>query len=566
MNLYPEAIESGDGASRVALYPTPGTVTLVTLPEGPVRGQIGTSGRAFAVGGSAFCEVFADGTIHNYGTIANNSSPVSMAAGTTQILIASAGFVYVFDLNTNILTPIDQAVLTNVNQVGYCDGFFLALLNNSKTFQASALLDATTWPPLSVTTENIFIDNVLALLVDHREVWLFGLNRSVVYYDSGAAPFPFDVVPGGMIEQGIGAQNSPVRLDNSVFWLGGDERGNMIAWRANGYTPQRVSNHAVEFAWQGYKVVSDAVGYSYQDQGHSFWVLYFPTADKTWVYDVATGMWHERGFWDSINGRFAAHHSQNHLFSFNKHLVGDPKSGKIYQMSISLVDDDGQAIRRVRRAPHISKEQKWSFISQLQVYVESGLGPIPPLPSPPTTAQGISQYQVLQDSNLVDWDVYVDDNGILNSSNVGVLGAPTALFLNDQMLGSTSWQIGITIGGLLTATLVAYDGSYPTSLTLASVPSSFPFSLTVVNGLLTTSPGGVTPALPNVRGPIINLRWSVDGGHTWSNEYPADIGQAGQYRKRAMWRRLGRSRDRVFEISYADPAPLRIIDAYIEAS
>ncbi len=456
MNWYPEKMEDPGGKVPSALYPTPGTAPWMALSDTPVRGQIFTDARSFAVGGSIFAET-TNGNKTDYAPVLpNDGLPVSMAAGPSQILIASAGAAYVFDLNALTLTPIPAATLTNVAFVGYADGFFIALIKNSHTIQSSAPLDATTWPPLSTGTVSVFVDNVLSILVDHREIWLFGITKSVVYYNSGAAPFPFDVVPGGTIEQGIIAANSPVRLDNSVFWLGGDERGSGVAWRAQGYTPTRVSNHAVEFAWQGYARIDDVVGYSYQDQGHSFWVLYFPTANKTWVYDVATGMWHERGYWNLASGTFTAHKSWNHIFAFGKHLVGDPTSNIISQMSINIfVDGDSQnPIRRVRRAPHVSTEQEWIFHHQFQVDLETGLGPQPPL----------------------------------------------------------------------------------------------------------------TDGAGNARDPQINLRWSDDGGHVWSDLYSVGAGQAGNFITRAIWRRLGRSRDRVYEISVRDPIPWRIIDAYLTAT
>ena len=555
MNLYVESMEGNQAENPIVLYPTPGTRVFTTLADLPVRGQVFTATRAFAVGGSVFHEIFADGTNHNYGVIANDDHPVSMAAGTSQILIASAGACYVFDLNANSFTPIPPATLANVAGVGYCDGFFLAFFLDSNSFQASSPLDATSWPSLSVTTENVFIDNVLAMLVDHREVCLFGTTKTVIYYDSGNSPFPFDVVPGGFIEQGIGAPHSVVRLDNSILWLGGDERGNVVAWRAQGYTPSRVSNHAVEFAWQGYSVNSDAIGYSYQDQGHAFWVLYFPTANKTWVYDVATNMWHERGYWNAINGIYTAHRSQNHQFVFGKHLVGDWASGKIYDMSIAYLDDSENPIRRVRRAVHVAKSQEWVFHHQLQIYVQSGVGPIPAL----TTTSESPQSIYLADALNNIWTITVNDAGNLITT-AGGSGPAQTLILNDNAANAT-WQIGVTIGGLLTTTSIAYNAVYPQVFPMATSPSQFQTSIQVGSGSLETDmPIAVT------RGPLLNLRWSNDGGHQWSNEYSVDIGQTGEYEKRAIWRRLGRARNRVYELNYSDPAPLRIIDDNLEAS
>jgi hypothetical protein len=451
MNWYPESIETGTGKSRIAMYPTPGLSLFTALTGASVRGIFTINSRTFAVAGTTLYEVIGDGTNVSRGTVANDSLPVSMAASTIELLIASGGTVYVLTLATNVLTTIASGTLTNVSTVVYIDGFFLALIKDSQTFRISTALDGTSWPGGQVIQVSVFPDNVVSMIADHRELWLFGLTKSVVYFDSGSAQI-FDVIPGGLIETGSAAVFAPIRLDNTIFWLGGDERGTAMVWRAEGYTPRRVSNHAIEFAMQGYTTISDAVGYSYQDQGHSFYVLYFPTADKTWVFDVATNMWGERGFLNL--GSFEAHLARCHTYNFGRHLVGARNSGNIYDMSIDYFDDAGSPLRRVRRAPHIGAENKWAFHHQLEVDVEVGLGPTPPL----------------------------------------------------------------------------LDGA------------------------------------GNPRDPQLMLRWSDDQAKTWSNTHTVGFGQAGAYRTRAIWRRLGRSRDRIYELSVSDAVPARITDAYLEVS
>lgn len=454
MNWYVENDESGAGKSSQVLYPTPGLSEFVNLGGTQVRGGITFNGRTFFIADATLWEIFANGNKINRGTVAQDLSLVSMAAGPNQILIASAGIAYVFDLTTNVLTAVNPATLANVAAVGFLDGFFVALIKNSNKVQTSDLLDATSWPGLNTALISVFPDNVVAMAILHREVVFFGLKASTVYDDVGASPgFQLAVNQGaGVIEQGAVALNSTVNLDNTVFWLGQDSRGSDIAWRANGYTPQRISTHATEYAWSKYAMTSDAIAYGYQDQGHSFYVINFPTGNATWVYDVATQLWHQRGTWNGVS--FTRHLSQIHVYSFGKHLVGDFQSGRVYDMSINYLDDAGTAIRRVRRAPHIGIEHEWMFHYQMEVLLESGLGPTPPL---------------------------LDGNG-------------------------------------------------------------------------------------NPRDPIVSLRWSDDGGHTWSNSYDTGAGQAGQYAKRVIWRRLGRTRDRVYELSTSDPFPCRIIDAYLKAT
>lgn len=464
MNWYPESIESGVGKSATVLYPTPGSTLFATLAQ-PVRGALSINGRAFFVAGNSLWEVSAGGGKTNRGAVGNDFQPATLASNGSdgnQVVVCSAGQLYCLNLTTNAFTGPIQGLQGNSSMVVFCDGYFVALLANSNKFQVSALEDGTTWNPLGVQQVQVFPENIGAIISAFRQLWVYGLNgHTQVYYNSGANPFtPFDVIQGAYMEEGINAPNSACVLDNTPFWVGGYQTGAGMAWRANGYSPLRISNHAVEYEWSTYPSKgSDAVGYAYRDQGHTFWVLRFPSANNnfgaTWVYDTATQMWHERGSWSGLAPQgYQAHLSTCYCFAFGQHLVGDWSTGNVYSMSINTYTDNNQPIRRFRRAPHISTEQTRIFHSFLQLDVEVGDGPEPPLE----------------------------------------------------------------------------DGA------------------------------------GNPRGPQVALRWSDDGARTWSNEYWASAGQAGEYKKRVYWNRLGRSRDRVYEISVSDPIPWRITDAYLKAT
>lgn len=359
----------------MALYPTPGLSLFTDTGESAVLGEFYFNGRAFAAGNTLW-EVFADKSKTGRGNLGTVTDPVTFAANqANQILVCAGGNLYVFDLSTNILTLVDMTQLVGpVSMVGFADGYFVALIKDSNKFQLSGLLDGTTWSGLDVNEISVFSENIVSMAVVLREVVFQGAKQSAVYQNTGASSTPFLPAPGGFCEQGSGAAFGTIVMDNSYFWLGEDTRGGRMAWRANGYTPARVSDHGCENAWRQYSTISDAVSWSYQENGHTFWVIYFPTADATWVYDAATQMWHERA---SLDG--SAHKARCHMFAFGKHLVGDRASGKIYEMSSDILDDAGTAIRRVRRAPHLSREMKQVRHYKLQLDVESGLGPQPPL-------------------------------------------------------------------------------------------------------------------------------------------------------------------------------------------
>ncbi len=66
--------------------------------------------------------------------------------------------------------------------------------------------------------------------------------------------------------------------------------------------------------------------------------------------------------------------------------------------------------------------------------------------------------------------------------------------------------------------------------------------------------------------PTCILRWSNDGGFTWGNDHILNIGKQGQYTRRAMKRRLGEARDRVFEIEVTDPVYRVVVSANLNMS
>jgi hypothetical protein len=77
---------------------------------------------------------------------------------------------------------------------------------------------------------------------------------------------------------------------------------------------------------------------------------------------------------------------------------------------------------------------------------------------------------------------------------------------------------------------------------------------------------GVGLNLGQGQDPQAMLRWSNDGGSTFSNEHWVTIGKIGNYLNRAIWRRLGWSRDRIFEVVITDPIKAVIVSANLKSS
>lgn len=449
VNMFPE-MTPDNGQTAAFLNRAPGLELLQSVGTGPIRALWAhqTNGSDFYVvsGGEVYKLNSMTGAPTLLGTV-SGTGPVSIADNGTQIFFACNPDSYIYNEVTNVFAQITDPDFPGAVTVGYLDGYFVFNEPNSQRVWVTSLLDGLSVDPLDFASAEGSPDGLVGLIVDHREAWLFGTDSVEVWYDAGLPDFPLTRIQGAFNEIGCVAAFSIAKLDNGLFWLGTDARGQGIVYRANGYTGQRISTHAIEYAIAQYGDISDAIAYTYQQEGHAFYVLTFPSGDATWVYDVSTQAWHERAGWD--NGEFVRHRSNCQCNFVGNIIVGDYENGNIYKFSLDIYADNGgiqKWLRSWRALPTGQNNLKRTAHHSLQLNCESGVG------------------------------------------------------LNDG------------------------QGSDPQAM----------------------------------------LRWSDDGGHTWSNEHWSPMGKIGAYYQRVFWRRLGMTlklRDRVYEVSGTDPVKIAIMGA-----
>ncbi len=382
-NLYCESAENqsgGKGGSRQMLIKVPGRAVTHSLPDKPLRCLYsGDGNRVFAVGNATLYELFKDGTFTALGTTEPADSPAQIFSNGSQLLVISGSGGFVPDPVTNTCTRVVDAC-----QGGYLDGYGLGVEGpvpgSSKTFRISNFMDFNIWDALDFANVDQSPDNIQSLIVDHRQALFVKQQTSEFYWDSGNPDFPIEPVQGSFIEQGSIAPWSLQRIDNTVMWLGGDERGAGIVWRMEGYAPRRVSNYAIENSIQGYADaginIRDAVGTVIQQQGHTFYLLHFPSANATWVYDASTSLWHRRAVWNSTTSTWNCDRARYHCYAWGQHLVGGgDDTGRVYNQSVEIQDDAGVPLRWLRQAPHIATPDSLTiFFSNLFIDFQVGVG------------------------------------------------------------------------------------------------------------------------------------------------------------------------------------------------
>lgn len=354
VNLYAEA-NPQDAPCPFTYYPTPG-LTLVSTP--PVPGEsrgiyTASNGSRYEVVGQNVYSVSAANVYKQIGLLNSLSGPVSMIDnGADMFIVDGTAAAFTVELATSVMSAVIDPAFYGADKVDFVDGFFLFNRPGTQQFYIS-LFDDVTFDPLDIASKSTYSDNLVTLAVMHREVWLFGELTTEVWYNTGASDFTFGRMPGVFIEHGCAAKHSVAKIDLALFWLGQDLQGQNIVFAGRNYVAERISTHAIEQALAGYSRVDDAIGFSYQQGGHAFYVLTFPTANATWCFDVVTGQWAQRGYLEA-DGTFSRHRMNCHSFNGGRNLVGDWQTGLVYMLDPNAYTDNGATIEYVRAFPHIA--------------------------------------------------------------------------------------------------------------------------------------------------------------------------------------------------------------------
>lgn len=377
MNFYYEEVQSVGGSTRAALYPTPGVDLLSTATAGPGSAHFFLAGREFAIIGTKFIEIDQYGVQTERGTVTVDSNPATISSNGDaggQLFITSGGNGYLFTLATNTFASI--AALAGIATMGdQLDGYFLCLDAGTSTLFISDLLDGATWDPTQYAQRTIAADPWVSMKVANRYIYLFGTETSEAWYDAGSFPFPFAPHPSGLFQYGCAAAFSPEVVKGTVIWLASTVNGTADVMRVSGFNPESVATYATHVAFEEYGDLADAVGDTYEDLGHTFYVITFRSDSATWVYDSDTNLWHQRGFWNTVSSEFEAWRLLYHAFAFGQHRWLDVSGAGLYHASSEFYTDvDDEAIRRVRRGPAIFQENKRIFISSFELDLEAGLG------------------------------------------------------------------------------------------------------------------------------------------------------------------------------------------------
>jgi hypothetical protein len=534
VNLYAEPNPEG-AKYPFTLYGTHGSKEWADdFSSTGIQGQQVMGDSMYVVTGNGVNKIDSDIVVTGLGDLSGTVDRVDLANNGTQMVavIPADGTAWVITSTT--VTQITDPDFPLVTSVCFLDGYFIFSRKDTGQFIISTLYDGTSYDALDFATAEEVPDNLVRVTAFNGGLWLPGTDSYEFYANTGNADFPYEQIGGaGNTSRGLAARFAVAQEDNSLFFLGNDR----VVYRMVGYTPQRISTHAVETAISGYSVIDDAFMFTYTIDGHKFLTLTFPTANATWCYDIATDLWHERSSTNAGSvyspttgtGRWRAN---AYAFFAGKHLIGDFSNGKIYELDANTFDEDGKYIERIAQGSVQWADGDRVTHDRVRLDLDAGQGidyrllVVKPLVA--NAAQGATLVQVANFANL-------DRSG----------------WINIELDDGTTFRTGVS--GTIDNGVdfyIAIDDALPSAA--ASGNNAFCYAYNA------PQPAGLE------REPQVMMKYSDDGGITFSNERWQGMGDLGERKTQVQWRRNGTARERIYQFKITDPVKVVITGAYVD--
>lgn len=372
VNVYFENRPDGD-KTKVAVFGTPGLSTRFTL-AGVSRGILGTESALFNVVGNTFYQIDSNGATTTSATINSYIGNVSMTRDTDQVLIVDGVNGYIFNTSSLALAQVTSSGFPNgAKTCTFVSSYFVAEQPGSQKFWVSGVFDGTSWSALAFASASQYTDNIMAVDALSGNLVLFSERHIEFWQNIGNTPQPFAPILSATSEFGINAIWSRAHVGSSILWLAQNPQGTSQVCQVSGYTVAVVSTNDLEDVINGFSTVSDAEALSYVINGHPMYQLTFPTENRSFLYDVSTGIWSE--VQTGISTTYAQRHRGQFATTFqNQAVMTDYASGKVFRIDENAYTDAGTQVLRELVTRHGSSNYNVISVAELYLDMETGVG------------------------------------------------------------------------------------------------------------------------------------------------------------------------------------------------
>lgn len=360
INAYAEEAGS-EGVMQWPIWCADGLVAFSTLSgTGGVRALIELDGYLYVVAGRVIYRLDQTGTATILGGMASDGH-VGIARNrkaTPQIAICCDGLTMIVEGGT--VTQVTDPDLSPAIDVCHIDGYFIYLSANGK-LTSSNIDEGSAIEAADFAEAEGNPDGGSRVIANGRDLLVFGPKSLEVWQNVGNPDFPFG--RSAVVERGLIAPGAVTLAGDAVAFIDQDR----IVRVLDGYTPKRISTHAIERIIEDEPTLSTITATSWTRQGHTF--VCFSGTTFSIVYDMTTGLWHERASYGLDRWKVSF------VEEFNGQLIaGHYNQSKLYTMSPDVYDEDGDALIWTVQAPAVHAYPNRVRVNRLDLRLVPGVG------------------------------------------------------------------------------------------------------------------------------------------------------------------------------------------------
>lgn len=386
-NWIPQVPQT-NAQSKAQLIGSPGTSLFATAGTIAARGEHVMNSIAYTVNGNTLYRVNADKTTTDLGAI-TGAGKVSMADNGTQLCIVvprSTGYIYTVAGGLVTITDTDYTTtLGPSEQVVFKDGYFIHYNNTAPglgpIFFITNLNNGLVIDPLDFGTAEADPDEITGLHVNRNQLNVGGRQTLEPFSNIGGVGFPFQRIPGAIIQKGVRAKFSLIDFDNSFVYVGGGENEKPAIWKSTGSGAVKISTASIDNIIQQSTdaEIEGIFATTYSENGEFF--ANFHLNDRVFSYCAAASVfqgkpvWLERKSKDSF-GQLTTWRVAGIIEAYGETLVTDNQSGNIGVLGLSTYTEYGATINRVVSTQPFDIQSNEFIVTEMELTCESGVGNI----------------------------------------------------------------------------------------------------------------------------------------------------------------------------------------------
>ena len=320
--------------------------------KAPIRAMFYKDEILYVVANDRFYKIDETKTVTEIGLVNSLNTKIKIKSNFDYLILSDVNSALYYNINDGTYMSItDPDFVKSTNDIAVVRDFFFFC--DGKKVHWSSVNDPRTWSAIDFNAAESVQEEIVALGSLQQLLFVFGRTRTEMFQVVGGSN-PVRAVTGLMLQHGCAARDTVVEGTDFTYLLAhGINGGTVVLSIDRGFKETIISNEHISKEIENYSKVDDAEAYIFTKFGKEYYVINFPTANASWMYDISLGTWTKL---TSTNGGEQEYfYGQYYAPFITKQLVSHRLNNTIYELDHETYTDGSDYIYKfVRTSPFLS--------------------------------------------------------------------------------------------------------------------------------------------------------------------------------------------------------------------